>query len=39
MENIGDPVSKGEKIPDWMKEVLINIYKTTFPSPIRPPRE
>ena len=24
-ENIGDPVSKGEKIPDWMKEVLINI--------------
>ena len=24
-ENIGDPVSKGEKIPDWMKEVLIDI--------------
>ena len=26
-ENIGDPVQKGEKIPDWMKEVLINILK------------
>ena len=24
-ENIGDPVQKGEKIPDWMKEVLIDI--------------
>ncbi|MDP2853600.1 MAG: pyridoxal phosphate-dependent aminotransferase [Smithellaceae bacterium] len=26
-ENIGDPVQKGEKIPDWMKEVLIDIIK------------
>ncbi len=26
-ENIGDPVQKGEKIPDWMKEVLIEILK------------
>lgn len=26
-ENIGDPVEKGEKIPDWMKEVLIDIIK------------
>jgi aspartate/methionine/tyrosine aminotransferase len=26
-ENIGDPVQKGEKIPDWMKEVLIDVLK------------
>jgi Aspartate/tyrosine/aromatic aminotransferase len=26
-ENIGDPVQKGEKIPGWMKDVLINILK------------
>ncbi|HOE34036.1 MAG TPA: aminotransferase, partial [Smithella sp.] len=26
-ENIGDPVQKGEKIPDWMKEVLFEIIK------------
>ena len=26
-ENIGDPVQKGEKIPDWMKEVLIDILR------------
>lgn len=26
-ENIGDPVQKGEKIPDWMKEVLTGIIK------------
>jgi alanine-synthesizing transaminase len=26
-ENIGDPVQKGEKIPTWMKDVLINILK------------
>lgn len=26
-ENIGDPVQKGEIIPDWMKDVLINILK------------
>ncbi len=26
-ENIGDPVQKGEKIPAWMKDVLINILK------------
>jgi aspartate/methionine/tyrosine aminotransferase len=24
-ENIGDPIQKGEKIPDWMKEVLCEI--------------
>jgi alanine-synthesizing transaminase len=26
-ENIGDPVQKGEKIPEWMKEVLVDILK------------
>jgi alanine-synthesizing transaminase len=26
-ENIGDPVQKGEKIPDWMKQVLTEIIK------------
>ena len=26
-ENIGDPVQKGEKIPDWMREVLIDLLK------------
>jgi len=26
-ENIGDPVQKGEKIPDWMKEVLVDIIR------------
>ena len=26
-ENIGDPVQKGEKIPEWMKDVLIDILK------------
>jgi aspartate/methionine/tyrosine aminotransferase len=26
-ENIGDPIHKGEKIPDWMKEVLIEILR------------
>jgi len=26
-ENIGDPVQKGENIPDWMKDVLIDIIK------------
>ncbi|MEE9910745.1 MAG: pyridoxal phosphate-dependent aminotransferase [Deltaproteobacteria bacterium] len=26
-ENIGDPVQKGEHIPDWMKEVLIDILR------------
>ena len=26
-ENIGDPVQKGESIPDWMKEVLIDILR------------
>jgi aspartate/methionine/tyrosine aminotransferase len=26
-ENIGDPVQKGEKIPDWMKDVLTEIIK------------
>ena len=24
-ENIGDPVEKGEKIPEWMKGTLTNI--------------
>ncbi len=26
-ENIGDPVQKGEKIPDWMKEVLFDVLR------------
>jgi alanine-synthesizing transaminase len=26
-ENIGDPIHKGEKIPDWMKEVLTGILR------------
>lgn len=26
-ENIGDPVQKGEKIPDWMKEIVIDATK------------
>ena len=26
-ENIGDPIHKGEKIPDWMKEVLIEVMR------------
>jgi alanine-synthesizing transaminase len=26
-ENIGDPVDKGEKIPDWMKDVLAGILR------------
>ncbi|MGD0275471.1 MAG: pyridoxal phosphate-dependent aminotransferase [Syntrophales bacterium] len=26
-ENIGDPIQKGEIIPDWMKEILIDIIK------------
>jgi len=26
-ENIGDPIHKGEKIPGWMKEVLIDVLR------------
>lgn len=26
-ENIGDPVQKGEKIPDWMKETLVEVLR------------
>jgi len=26
-ENIGDPVQKGEKIPDWMKEIIAGIIR------------
>jgi aspartate/methionine/tyrosine aminotransferase len=26
-ENIGDPINKGEKIPEWMKEVLIEVLR------------
>ena len=26
-ENIGDPVQKGEHIPDWMKDVLAEILR------------
>ncbi|MDD5169766.1 MAG: pyridoxal phosphate-dependent aminotransferase [Syntrophales bacterium] len=26
-ENIGDPVQKGEHIPDWIKEIIIDIVK------------
>ncbi len=25
MENIGDPVAKGEKIPDWIKEIVADL--------------
>ena len=25
LENIGDPVAKGEKIPSWMKEIISNL--------------
>ena len=25
MENIGDPVAKGEKIPDWMKKIVADM--------------
>ncbi|MFC1515504.1 pyridoxal phosphate-dependent aminotransferase [Thermodesulfobacteriota bacterium] len=25
LENIGDPVAKGEKIPDWMKEIVAEL--------------
>jgi alanine-synthesizing transaminase len=26
-DNIGDPVAKGEKIPDWIKEIIIDVVK------------
>jgi alanine-synthesizing transaminase len=26
-ENIGDPVQKGEKLPDWIKEIIIGMMK------------
>ena len=26
-ENIGDPVQKGEKIPGWMREVLVDLLR------------
>ena len=26
-ENIGDPVQKGEKVPDWMREVLVDLLR------------
>jgi len=26
-ENIGDPIEKGEKIPEWMKDTLTDIMK------------
>ncbi|HDQ04545.1 MAG TPA: aminotransferase class I/II-fold pyridoxal phosphate-dependent enzyme, partial [Deltaproteobacteria bacterium] len=29
-ENIGDPVQKGEIIPQWMKEILIEIIKDNY---------
>lgn len=25
MENIGDPIAKGEKIPDWMKKIVADL--------------
>ncbi len=25
MENIGDPIAKGEKIPDWMKQIVADL--------------
>jgi alanine-synthesizing transaminase len=27
-ENIGDPIEKGEKIPSWMKEIIIDLVST-----------
>ena len=27
LENIGDPVAKGEKIPVWMKEIVAELVK------------
>ncbi|MBP6916574.1 MAG: aminotransferase, partial [Syntrophaceae bacterium] len=29
-ENIGDPVQKGEKIPEWMKELLVGTIKNDY---------
>lgn len=26
-ENIGDPILKGEKLPDWMKEIIVELVK------------
>ncbi len=26
-ENIGDPILKGEKLPDWMKEIIVDLVK------------
>ena len=31
-ENIGDPVAKGEKIPDWVKEILKMIFDEFEPE-------
>lgn len=28
MENIGDPIAKGEKIPDWMKKIVADLAMT-----------
>ncbi|NQT25486.1 pyridoxal phosphate-dependent aminotransferase [candidate division KSB1 bacterium] len=27
-ENIGDPIEKGEKLPDWIKEIIIDLVST-----------
>jgi aspartate/methionine/tyrosine aminotransferase len=29
-ENIGDPVLKGEKIPDWIKEIVVDLVRDDF---------
>ncbi len=26
-ENIGDPIAKGEKLPDWIKEIIVDLVK------------
>ncbi len=26
-ENIGDPIAKGEKLPDWIKEIIVELVK------------
>ncbi len=37
-ENIGDPVQKGEKIPDWMKKVLTDILQKDLSYAYSPTR-
>ena len=32
MENIGDPVAKGERIPDWMKKIVAELAMKAQPK-------